>query len=388
MMVQRWLGCVVAVGVLLSGASVYAYPQYVAKGYATCGSCHYSPDGGGFANAYGMATSQAMFPDAVPASLIEGLREWSQKSGATGYDDEDLPALQWDAGVDSRFLFVEAVTEIGEEAGFHFIPMLLEAQGVVALGSFALLGTVSPRRTSTTTSPDETYLYSRTHWLQYRFSEEFSLRAGRMVLPFGLRTPDHTVSTRRALDFDKYAQPYGVQLDWNSERWSLAAMGFLGGAPWRNENMQEQGLSSTLAYVFPGRAALGVSALYGKTGFYHRLVGGAFARVQGWAGTYALLESDLERRVTRGGSKEQLDLVSYARLGWFPWEWLDLFGELRTLRMLSHDGASEEPPGETVMVAGGHWMILPGLELGPAVQVDLEDANLNATFMGQLHVFY
>ena len=50
----------------------FAYPQYIAHGYASCGSCHYSPDGGGLLNAYGVAVTQALLPDEVDVGFLFG----------------------------------------------------------------------------------------------------------------------------------------------------------------------------------------------------------------------------------------------------------------------------------------------------------------------------
>ena len=55
-----WLS-VLACSLVLGAGDADAYPQYIAKGYATCGSCHYNPDGGGMLNAYGVAKLRPFF---------------------------------------------------------------------------------------------------------------------------------------------------------------------------------------------------------------------------------------------------------------------------------------------------------------------------------------
>src|SRR6185295_9409854 len=37
---------------------------------------------------------------------------------------------------------------------------------------------------------------SRNHWLGYKFNKELMVRIGRINLPFGIRTPDHTMWVR------------------------------------------------------------------------------------------------------------------------------------------------------------------------------------------------
>ena len=64
---------------------------------------------------------------------------------------------------------------------------------------------------------------SREHWLQLRLDESSGLRAGRLVLPYGLRIPDHTQYTRTDLGFDKWHGAYGLEYDVYSESWFIAA---------------------------------------------------------------------------------------------------------------------------------------------------------------------
>ena len=75
-----------------------------------------------------------------------------------------------------------------------------------------------------------------------------------MTQPFGIRHADHTVYTRRDLDFDKYDQTYGVQVDWNTEDWSVAAMGFAGNYLVGDPKVQERRVQC-LTMIWCGRKA-------------------------------------------------------------------------------------------------------------------------------------
>ena len=259
-----------------------------------------------------------------------------------------------------------------------------EVQGVAAWGDWTVYGSVTPKKIGTGTS--DMYAHSRHHWLQYKHSDELSVRAGKLALPFGTRTPDHTVFTRQRLGFEKYSQSYGIQLDWNSENISIAAMGFGGKAPWKNAAMQEKGVSATAAYLLPARAAFGLSALYGKTAFNQRLVSGVFGRIKALGKRYVLLEADYQRRLN--DSESQSEIVAYARLGWFVREWFDLYGEFQRVHVLNHPGTMNRPPHEMAFNIGSNLQILPWMEIIPGMRFVEQDTGYDLAAMFQVHIIY
>ena len=100
--------------VLVAARRAEAYPEYIAKGYTNCVTCHYSVTGGGLPNSYGRAAIETTW---APEALVNAL----EKNDVTGRDDAGSPVLQWDAGLDIRLLGGFVVPEP------VFIPMLLEA---------------------------------------------------------------------------------------------------------------------------------------------------------------------------------------------------------------------------------------------------------------------
>jgi hypothetical protein len=359
-----------------------AYPQFIAKGYTNCASCHYAPDGGAMANAYGVATQQAFLPDGLEVEFLEDLRETMAKNLVTGYDDDDNAAFQWDVGLDSRLLFLMASAEVGSNSDFIVIPMLIEPQLVLAYGPVTAYGSISSRKAGATRS--EMTAFSRHHWLQYRVSDELSLRAGRMTQPFGIRHADHTAYTRRDLDFDKYDQTYGVQVDWNTEDWSVAAMGFAGNYLIGDPKVQERGLSATVAYQWTGRATLGLSFLGGMSELSQRLAMGVFTRAKLYGHSYVMAEFDTQFRKSVEGEASQMDLMGILRLGWFPWEWLDVYSETG-LKMVP--GSSELTRISTII--GTAWKILPWMEIGPYLRIlHSSDGGTQFQIIDQLHIVY
>ena len=54
---SRWL---IALAVVLAPGTVWGYPQFIAKSYTNCGTCHHNPTGGGLLNSYGALTVEAV----------------------------------------------------------------------------------------------------------------------------------------------------------------------------------------------------------------------------------------------------------------------------------------------------------------------------------------
>jgi hypothetical protein len=268
---------------LLMPSLAAAYPQYIVKGYTNCASCHYSPTGGGLPNSYGYAAQSATFPDAVDSKFLESIRTKLQKNNVTGYqEDGTTPQLQWDIGLDARLLVLGAYTgddEAEEEGGGGAaktpmaIPMLFEVGGVLAYGPWITFGNITPRKSGASSRPDT--IFSREHWLGRKLGETSMVRMGRMVLPFGIRTPDHTLYTRRDFGFDKWGQSYGVEWDYYSEKWMISTAAFAGDLILQPSELQQRGGVASVSYNFPGKTSFGTS-LMGSASEVTRVFAGSF----------------------------------------------------------------------------------------------------------------
>lgn len=104
---------------------------------------------------------------------------------------------------------------------------------------------------------------SRQHWIGYRFdSAGLLLRAGRMNLPFGIRTIEHNLwaraLTRTTINDD---QQYGVALAYSSESVRAELMGIAGNWQLRPDDYRERGFSSLAEWSPRSDLAIGASAL-------------------------------------------------------------------------------------------------------------------------------
>lgn len=105
-------------------------------------------------------------------------------------------------------------------------------------------------------------LVARNYWLGYRFSPGWMLRAGRLNLPFGIRTPEHTLWVRAETLTDRESdQDHGISALYSAGRWRGEFMVSLGNFQRPNDALRERGYSAHLEYLLQPELALGVSSL-------------------------------------------------------------------------------------------------------------------------------
>jgi hypothetical protein len=146
--------------------------------------------------------------------------------------------------------------------------MQLDGAATISLGGFVASGRLgfAPEGAlgAALTRGTEHNLVSRQHWLGYQFSGAggLFLRAGRMNLPFGIRSVEHTLWARRltrtSINDD---QQYGAALyfDVGSLRGEL--MGIAGNLQIRPDRYRERGYSAYVEAAVADGFAVGVSSL-------------------------------------------------------------------------------------------------------------------------------
>jgi hypothetical protein len=349
-----------------------AYPQFVFKGYGDCGSCHHSPTGGGFANRWGRESLDVTFgKDLDLGPLNEDLAVDPNRPGA----------LHVDLGADVRLLPLFGTDGDGS-LGPTLIPMLAEVGGAVGLGHFTAYAGVTAKKI-----PDEPSYYilaSREHWLGYQAAPGVDVRVGRMVLPFGIRQPDHTQYVREDFGFDKWQQSYGVEADIRRDHWSLFANFFAGDLTQVPARRQERGAVVTPVLELGEGAAVGASLLGAISEARNRLAGSVFGRMPFGGGAYGMAEVALQHYDANEGGDELSTIAEYLRLGWFARPDMDVYVEAGHRALLSTDGLDKGRVG-----LGLNWQITHFLEFAPQALVEAR-GNLptRVLAMGQIHLVY
>lgn len=368
-----------------------AYPTYIGKGYTSCASCHYSPTGGGLPNAYGYGTLSATFPDVWSARGVEKMREALRKPEVTGFSSEtSRPKLQADAGLDVRIMTLvagggsgepEPLTDDHGQTQVVVIPMLIEASGVAAIGSWWVYGSITPRKGSESQRPDS--VFSREHWIGRKIGETSMLRLGRLVLPFGIRNADHTQYTRQDFGFDKWDQSYALEWDYGVEKWTVSTAAFAGDLILEPQETQQRGGVASVAYHVPGRGSFGISIM-GSMAKYTRNISAALSnRIRFFNKWYAMEEVALKNDWSDRTSSQEVTLASAFRLGVFPVESLDVYAQVENRRVFDSKVLTKYR-----YQLGAQWHILPWVELIPTVILESFDGSNLFTGLFQFHAVY
>jgi hypothetical protein len=343
----------------------------VFKGYGTCNACHHSPTGGGLPNRDGL--------DALDVTFGSGSSSGWGNQDLT-YDAAAPAALKVDLGLDVRLL---PLFMVDSDASIPtFVPMLAEIGGAAALGRFMIYGTATARKLGG--SGPSYVVASREHWLKYSASSALDVRVGRLVLPFGIRQPDHTQYVREDFEFDKYDQSYALEADFVTNDWSVFGSVFAGDLTGRPKERQERGGVLTGIREFSGGSALGLSALGSLSTARSRFAGSLFGRAGLGPRMYALAEFAAQHFAARDGDATLSTIAEYLRLGWFVKPEMDLFLEGGHRVFLNADALVKERVG-----LGLNWQVLRWFEFAPQVIAEFRTGlPVRTVALAQLHFVY
>ncbi len=365
--------CLVALIAWLWPSAAGAYPQYAARGEFSCSACHYNPTGGGLINDWGRTSRDSTYDLGDP-------NDFPGHADATGYDDTNQATLDFDVGADGRLLPLFAGGDGPTTA--LLVPMLFELGGVASYGGFWAYATVTSRKGTPSGMP--IVPFSREHWLGYAFSPDLWLRAGRMVLPFGIRNPDHSQYTRQDFGFDKWDQTYSAELDWEKQDFSLAASFFVGDLVDEPPHLRPIGGVLRSSYVFASLAELGFSGLLSKSSAVEKTALSLFTRINPLHTAYVLGEFALQQATLRELEEKVTTRAAYVRAGWFVRAPVDLFVEAG-YRDISGDLDLERYR----VGVGANWQVLQWFEFIPQLMVEEVSAvGTDYVAMTQLHLMY
>jgi len=157
---------------------------------------------------------------------------------------------------------------------FVTFPMQADMYGQVSVGNFRVEGSLGIIRVGvgspygraaqiTDGQGDQWNLLSRSHWIAYDFGDgAFTLRAGHINMPFGVRIPEHTMWVRQETRTDRdTSQQDGVALAYNGESLRGELLGIAGNYQVNPDKYRERGYSGYLEYMVSPRTALGISSL-------------------------------------------------------------------------------------------------------------------------------
>jgi hypothetical protein len=335
-----------------------AYPWMIHHGYTSCAQCHVDPSGAGVLTDYGRAQGEILLrthydgnADQNPGKIKDFL-----------FGAVPLPEALHLQG-DARGMLIP------EPGNVRTILMQSDLRGGIQTKRFlasAALGVVSlGAEEARVTSGDTWNLVSREYWVGVNPSKAFTVKAGRMNLPFGLRTEDHILDVRGATRTTiNDQQQTGVSLFWNNRKWRTEVMGIAGNFQVRPDSYRDRGYSLYVAYAPETALELGVSSLFTTAvtdletyAPRRRMAEGAFVR---WAPVEPLAlmgEADVLLDGTDAGTAT--GLVTTAIVDYEPLHGLHLqaIGEQCDTDFADTDGSSITATG------AAQWFFLPHADL-------------------------
>jgi hypothetical protein len=202
----------VGLGLALSAVPAGAEPVFLARQYARCTTCHFSPTGGGLLTPYGRSLTREELStmgrghSTAPAAGADG-----EQAFLFGLLGNRLGPVS--LGIDLRPGHLDVRFPGGQEKR----DLLMNAEITAAFRSkgwtvYGELGRQPLRAEGTRVDSFE-------HWVGYESPKGFGFRAGRFLPAYGVKFSDHTAFNRKPLGLDTFDQIYGVELSRTTDRY-------------------------------------------------------------------------------------------------------------------------------------------------------------------------
>ncbi len=245
----------IATLLLLLPRPAAAFPWMIQHGYTNCGSCHLDPSGAGILTSYGRAQSEVLLRTRYAGEPADPGRFGEFGFGAITLPEQlllqaDVRGAYIPVPNDPRYILMQADLRVGLDIG----PVVAYASaGVVDEGA---------QGAWFTSNEGGWNAVMRDAWVGVEPAKGVLVRAGRMNLPFGIRTEEHTLHTRavtRTTTNDD--QQYGVSVATTQRRWRGEIMGIAGNFQVAPDDYRERGYSLFAAWDPTRRFEIGVSSL-------------------------------------------------------------------------------------------------------------------------------
>ena len=194
---------------VLGAGSAQAEPEFLARQYTRCSTCHFSPTGGGLLTPYGRSLSRNELSTTGRSPL--------GASSPTSREHEFLLGLLGDTlgplslGIDLRPSHLD-VSYPGGSFGRNFL-MNADLMAAYRVQGWTFYGEIG-RQPLTDGSRIDSYEY----WVGHASDKGLGFRAGRFLPAYGIRFADHTALNRAPLGLDKYDQVLGLEMSYTTER--------------------------------------------------------------------------------------------------------------------------------------------------------------------------
>jgi hypothetical protein len=388
---SRWLAVVALL--VLSSRDAHAYAWMIRHEYGACSTCHADPSGGGLLTAYGRAQG-------------ETLLRTHYRGGADSEDPGTVGDFLWGAvplpenlllGGDFRAFTMYIKPEGAPGLQQTFI-MQADAEGQVSFDRFRLNASLGYAKqgalAASVTHGTSDRLISRVLWagVDLGADNEFLLRAGRMNLPFGIRSIEHTLWVRSETRTDiNDSQEHGVAFAYTGERVRAEAMAILGNYQIHPDALRQRGYSAYAEYIGIPRLGFGVSSLVTHTNTDSLLQTPLFHHSHGLFARYApvkelVLQTETDFLLESQPKKNQFGVASELQADLELLQGLHLVGTGEVLNA----SLSKLPPSYRLWATLA-WFFLPHADLRLDAVWESQGtlaSRANAdVFLAQIHVY-
>lgn len=382
---------------LVSPSRAHAYAWLIRHGYTSCGTCHVDPSGGSLLTPYGRAQGTLLMTARWGGTDDEA----AVKQGEFLFGAFEMPEVL-QLGGDFRSALL-AYSVAGTPTAVRPILMQADLEAGLSISRFRAAGSLGFARdgafAASIVGDNRARLISRAHWLGVALGEEneWLLRAGRINVPFGVRSIEHTLWVRKDTRTDiNVSQQDGVALSYSGTSWRGEVLAILGNYQMGPDAYRERGASAYVEFTPAEGVAFGVSSLVThantdlqlQTALW-RQAHGAFVRYS--PALWVVLFSEVDFLLYSQPDYNAYGVSAWAQADFEPTQGLHV---IPTLEVSAHDMVAEGASvGGSLGVA---WFFFPHTDLrvdgGLSSQVvpGTPGTTLRGTgvsFLAQLHFY-
>ncbi len=247
--------------IILIPLNALAYPQYIGLQYTSCLTCHFNPQGNGPLNDYGRGVAATAIAGRIGVGSDVTEEELVKRSAFPGINPDTNKWLRPMIGYRGLGLDRNAFTGQSDKT---FIQMQMDASLTLKAGDrdqYIMSFTYGTRPVNRAEAQNlmESKGYSREHYVGWRPTPKVGIYAGKMDKAFGLRIPDHNLSSRAQTRTAQFNQVHGVMLHVVGEKVETSLHSFVGDLNLQDEDQREKGYSGILEWGVTSQNRLGVS---------------------------------------------------------------------------------------------------------------------------------
>lgn len=339
---------VAAISFLFLSLHAYAFPENVRHGYLNCTTCHVSPSGGGVLNPYGKSLS------------AELMSTWGTAKTAGFFFNDNENENQFPPWFRGN-VFLSGVQTRRNTPTFEkaqFFPMQADFETGYDGEKLAIIGTVGLRSKDLGRSKDLDQIFSRRHYILYRLTDQWALRAGKFMASFGLNGPDHVSATRRGLGWDQGTESYNLEASFSGENASTLIT-IRSDSPIERSATKDQGFAINQAFLLGSDSKLGFSSFIGGQDLYDRVVIGPYGILSLSRDIYFQSEIFWQQKKTKSNAETQSGYATFNRLGYEALKGFTVFGQFDR----SFLNTSDEVTKYDSYGPGVQWFPYPHFEL-------------------------